>query len=1463
MSLLHDKITSYTHERAIEMNETQSNTPTRTGTATNGTWSVNNRSATFESADGPFGGAGSWQFNLSTSPGNNATFSSSTANAEYDGFVDGLFTVGFWFKLDTLPTGTAVHNLWNVGSTNYIRVGGTTNSVGASKLIFNFGSGVQSPMTTTLQSNRWYFVAVRRFANTANSLQYWLDGNLLFTASSTTIQAVTTMTFGSTATNSVNTTYNISNYFHGSPSIYTATAIQEIWTAGSTAPTLNINADPMLTTSLTFVDPTTLAGSDIAVIADPMIADNGHFPESIITTDFNAVIGTEVFTASGLLVDPFVIAYAPDRNISAAPMTGNLDIVMPNLNVPQTYYGRVISKNPIFYIKDGAETTSGVINYGSQPFATPTKGTAVTGGTATSPFIAIDEGKSFKRTSGSVGSGDTWLRYNNSSARTSMNSLLATKNFTIEYWAKRANAYGGTNTIYPFFEFRNGTSTTSTQTNIVSFAPINNAAAGSATTNYRIRIKGSNVTQDITHSMPLVSDAWHHFVITFGPNAVNPTTQSDVKLYIDNVVVKSQTITTPTFNDSLTEINFNMLWTHSEFDEVAIYPTALTPNQVSENYEYINAAGPDRKINVLPVIATAQFNENIIISTGRQVNFGAPVFTANTLMVDNRPYEFFTASALMPDHKATVAPNYQSIIKAQEPFYYIYDGQSNPFNWGYTAATVTLDNVTANVLSDGKLEVAGDTKSWASSSQNAFQIPQINVDFGSTTVLQELYDTRSLSIEMWYTSRGERENTGHFYFDGVTRLGEVYGGVRRWTGNFDENGIPIYEFVNDTKLIIGEIQATPGNTFESSAYAYRSYPCNPLPGDWNHLVVVYSPAAQIDDIVRKIYLNGNIIGNETFNIAQNSFVIPGSNPPTTQYIPENLDTTTAGDTAILFGAAQLTGSQNIRAGQGVKLDEFVIYDKSLTNSQVINNFSYINNLSPDFNYNTGVLDINIYSGDNSFLAIRNVSVDGIFENVSSQMVDPTIFTQTNINLAVDAMTASSELVDPVIRYSTTISVEIMVAQAEKPPAFRLNQVYYNYVIANRNPYRYVTFDAADTYLDYGTDNDYSVLPITYGGTIVNPGTSINGKSLKTNGTSFITDGLILKESEWNDSWGTGQNSYHSAFWFKRADDDNSTTGLRVLWNLNGYKDNQHVVIYQYQDKIHAQFNNGSGTWIEQDTGTLNLFDYERHLVVIDFDHTNNNNNVVKLYVDAVLKMTVNLGSYTGTTTNASSADSGPNDENNNHPRLSVGCLITPFGSTALPVQPTNTKLIIDEVHWAKTSVTQQNVTDLFNAMATQVDKEIQPEPMTSSALIVNPATSIGINKGGGSMAASSEFIESVVTAIRNVQINADAFISNAELINAVRSDFINYVADLFIATISFANAANSVTRIADPMIATALLQNRSIPTQSTPLAGKSYPIMLFLNGATTGKRTIDSYNAWIQYVRSTSIDNIFSMKEVK
>jgi hypothetical protein len=154
-----------------------------------------------------------------------------------------------------------------------------------------------------------------------------------------------------------------------------------------------------------------------------------------------------------------------------------------------------------------------------------------------------------------------------------------------------------------------------------------------------------------------------------------------------------------------------------------------------------------------------------------------------------------------------------------------------------------------------------------------------------------------------------------------------------------------------------------------------------------------------------------------------------------------------------------------------------------------------------------------------------------------------------------------------------------------------------------------------------------------------------------------------------------------------------------------------------------QFNNGSGTHVDSvTTNNIDLFDGERHLVVVAFDHTNNNNNKVLLYVDGILALTTELGSYTGQTVNGTSFV-GPNDEANNHPRLSVGCLITPFAVTALPVVPTNTKLYIDEIIWAKTAINQSGVTNLYNAMPESNNFISSPDVLFASSLIVSPTIS--------------------------------------------------------------------------------------------------------------------------------------------
>jgi hypothetical protein len=280
-----------------------------------------------------------------------------------------------------------------------------------------------------------------------------------------------------------------------------------------------------------------------------------------------------------------------------------------------------------------------------------------------------------------------------------------------------------------------------------------------------------------------------------------------------------------------------------------------------------------------------------------------------------------------------------------------------------------------------------------------------------------------------------------------------------------------------------------------------------------------------------------------------------------------------------------------------------------------------------------------------------------------------------------------------------------------------------------------------------------------------------------------------------------------------------------------------------------QFNNGSGTWIEQDTGILDLFDYNRHFIVIEFDHTNNNNNIVRLYVDAVLKMTVNLGVYTGTTTNASSADSGPNDEANNRPRLSIGCLITPFASTALPVAPANTKLIIDEVYWDKNSITAAMVINLFNTMPDKGNNIIIVDPMTASCQSIMPIISTIILVFADPFTASAGLPQPVIVANREVIYNANVMTATALAVNATVFENRIVLSDIFVATSIFNNPGIEITVPGPTMIASVKLQSSGIYLTKNGSNVRYYPNKVM--------------TPWLAYLRATDVNNILPMREVK
>ena len=773
-----------------------------------------------------------------------------------------------------------------------------------------------------------------------------------------------------------------------------------------------------------------------------------------------------------------------------------------------------------------------------------------------------------------------------------------------------------------------------------------------------------------------------------------------------------------------------------------------------------------------PALASADIINNVDVQASTSVSFAAQEMTASAEILEPLvAVNPMNASATMPNATGSVTPNYLALVLSKSPIFYVENGgkNANAINRGSGnfGTGVWESGITGSVVSGEQLSAINNGLGWAANIASSASLQQVvYTNASAKSAMTTLHQNGNFTYEFWLKPQVAMSGSAwnNTSANAMWLLDTNYFKVR-WARRDLDPGVT-NDYANVLEILYQGQTATIRNDSLSDGFDDTF--------NWKHLVITGENTGTGQSI--KVYLNSSYAGGAGFNFTIDATPVDGFQlfPGSTWGVPW----------ASYF-------------------DELAIYPKALSQSEIIDNYSFVINASPDRTINPSPFTASIDSGDHNFVVSSNINYPGMTATASALIVDPLITGQKTINISVDPMLVSAANTDVEVYWGWTIVATPMISAAESKEGFVLNDIYYNYVQTNIAPYRHVTFDAVDTTADYGTDNDYSVVPTVVGGTIINPDLGINGKSAKTAGTSYITDGVILKESEWNDSWGTGQNSYHSAFWFQRALDDASTTGLRVLWNLNGYKDNQHIVLYQYQNKLHLQFNNGSGTWIEQDTGTLDLFDYNRHFVVINFNHTNPVNNIVTVYVDSVLKMTIDLGAYTGSTTNASSADSGPNDEANNHPRLSVGCLITPFAATALPVVPTNTKLIIDEIYWDKNATNQTQITNLFNIMPDKNNVDFTAEAMTASDDFVMPAYATSSNLSADPFTASVELVGPLTTADREVIYISETMTANAEIVNALRIDSAQIVSDVMFAVSTFNNAGAIISIPGGPMLASA------------------------------------------------------------
>ena len=239
MSALQNKINSLNPELSFEFNEPYSLNPTLTGTAYTAysprLIKSGNNLVTFESNVGPIGGAGSWAVpnNSALTGGNTFRTSGTSMNSTW---VDGDYSTGVWIMISNMPDYSGDHQVWRMGPNSssagfavWINYNSTTN-IARFKTDIYTGAPLFGP--TNLETNRWYFLALRK-STASNTAQVYLDGTLVLTGNNPYSSTSNYLSFG-TATALGNWTFNVSNWYCTTYSGITGTQIQEIWLAGST-----------------------------------------------------------------------------------------------------------------------------------------------------------------------------------------------------------------------------------------------------------------------------------------------------------------------------------------------------------------------------------------------------------------------------------------------------------------------------------------------------------------------------------------------------------------------------------------------------------------------------------------------------------------------------------------------------------------------------------------------------------------------------------------------------------------------------------------------------------------------------------------------------------------------------------------------------------------------------------------------------------------------------------------------------------------------------------------------------------------------------------------------------------------------------------------------------------------------------------------------------------------------------
>jgi hypothetical protein len=411
----------------------------------------------------------------------------------------------------------------------------------------------------------------------------------------------------------------------------------------------------------------------------------------------------------------------------------------------------------------------------------------------------------------------------------------------------------------------------------------------------------------------------------------------------------------------------------------------------------------------------------------------------------------------------------------------------------------------------------------------------------------------------------------------------------------------------------------------------------------------------------------------------------------------------------------------------IHVNEVALYRGALSPIEIWEHYDFIANSSPNRTYSADLYEVTAAMPNSIVQTSKNrVFPATVIVGASGDITDPSLNIQVGATYISSSLNGTALIRDPEFAGNPDaiiVSNSIPVSAEFLENIFRLDTAYESYVKTNFAPHRYVSFDDPNNFSDNGSDNDYlQATPFVYSGEITASITGLNNNSLLSSGIDYATDGVILKESEWNDDWGTSLGACHSAFWIKRHPSDTNSSGIRTIQSAYGKSNGSFFIVYQNNNYISIDLFNGTNFYTATSQITVNAFDYSKHFIVTNFKN-NTSSYSVEVYVDKTRVINLDIGTAPLILTN-STASSEANSETNNFARMSVGGLIVPILETAFTSTPIATKMFIDDVHWSQTSISSSGVTDLWNAMPYREAAAWAADVMLSlNSFIINPSVS--------------------------------------------------------------------------------------------------------------------------------------------